>query len=57
MWAMQNLPEVLAGGFDDVIWSDETTVQLESHRRHSYRKKGHSAVLKPRPKHPIKVHV
>ena len=56
-WAMQYLPEVRAGSFEDVIWSDETTVQLESHRRHSYRKKGEPAVLKPRPKHPVKLHV
>ena len=55
--AVKHLPEVLAGGFDDVIYTDETTVQLESHRRHSYRKKGQPATLKPRPKHPIKVHV
>ena len=54
---VKHLPEVLAGGFDDVIYTDETTVQLESHRRHSYRKKGQPATLKPRPKHPIKVHV
>ena len=40
-----------------MIWTDETTVQLESHRRHSYRKRGEQATLKPRPKHPIKVHV
>ena len=25
--------------FDDVIWTDETSVQLESHRRHCFRKK------------------
>ena len=56
-WAVEYLPEVLASGFEDVIWTDETTVQLESLRRHSYRKKGEPAVLKPRPKHPTKVHV
>ncbi len=56
-WAMDNLPEVLSDGFEDVIWSDETTVQLESHRRHSYRKKGDRPTLKPRAKHPTKVHV
>ena len=56
-WAMQYLPEVLAGGFADVIWTDETTVQLESHRRHSYRKNGECAMLKPRPKHPTKIHI
>ena len=48
-WARQNL----GSSFDYVIWSDETTVQLETHRQFCCRKKGQ----KPRPKHPIKVHV
>ena len=56
-WAFEQLIEVLENGFEDVIWTDETTVQLETHRRHAYRKKGEQAVLKPRPKHPIKLHV
>ena len=56
-WAYENYMENLNNGFEDVIWTDETTVQLESHRRHSYRKRGEQAILKPRPKHPIKVHV
>ena len=56
-WAVKYLPEVLNHGFQDVIYTDESTVQLESHRRHSYRKKGQPATLKPRPKHPTKVHV
>ena len=30
--------------------------QLETHRRHSYRKKRQQATLKPCPKHPIKLH-
>ena len=47
----------LQDSFDDVIWSDETTVQLESHRRHCYRKEKEKPRLKPRPKHPTKVHV
>lgn len=47
----------LHDSFDDVIWSDETTVQLESHRRRCYRKEGQKPHLKPRPKHPVKVHV
>ena len=54
---MQNIYEALVCRFEDIIWTNETTVQLESHRRHSYRKKGEPAVLKPRPKHPTKVHV
>jgi len=43
--------------FEDVIWSDESTIQLETHRRRCYRKRGEKPHLKPRPKHPIKVHV
>ena len=57
IWAFDNFMEHLNNGFQNVIWSDESTVQLESHRRHSYRKKGEQPVLKPRPKHPIKLHV
>ena len=57
IWACDKYNEALNNGFSDVIWSDETTVQLESHRRHSFRKKGEPATLKPRPKHPIKLHV
>ena len=41
-------------------WSREglvLTVQLESHRRYSYRKRGEQPVLTPRPKHPNKLHV
>ena len=35
----------------------QSAVQLESHQRHSYRKIGEPATLKPRPKHPLKLHV
>lgn len=48
-WARSHMHDT----FNDVIWSDETTVQLETHRRMCYRKEGE----KPRPKHPTKVHV
>ena len=37
----------LHDSFDDVIWSDETTVQLETHRRFCYRKEGEKPRLKP----------
>ena len=43
--------------FHNVIWTDETTVQMESHRRFCCRKKGQKPRYKPRPKHPTKVHV
>ena len=52
---MKYLSEVRDDGFDNVIYTDETTVQLESHRRYSYRKKRECATLKPRPKHPTKL--
>ena len=34
--------------FDDVIWSDECTVQMETHRRFCCRKKGEPPKPKPR---------
>ena len=39
--------------FHDVIWTDETNVQMESHHRFCCSKRGQ----KPRPKHPTKVHL
>lgn len=43
--------------FNNVIWTDETSVQLETHKRLCYRKEGQRPLPKPRPKHPVKVHV
>lgn len=43
--------------FSNVIWTDETTVQIETHKRFCYRKEGQKPRPKPRPKHPTKVHV
>lgn len=37
-WARDNLGQT----FDDVIWSDETSVQMESHRRFHCYKKGYT---------------
>lgn len=45
--------------FENVIWTDETSVQLETHQRRCYRKEGEQPRPKPHPKHPmhpIKVH-
>ena len=39
------------------MWSDETSVQLETHRRFCCRKFRQKPRYKPRPKHPVKVHV
>ena len=52
-WARNNLHNE----FNNVIWTDEASVQLETHRRFSYRKAGEPPTLKPRAKHPVKVHV
>lgn len=52
-WARQ----VIDDTFADVIWTDETSVQLETHRRFCCRKNGQRPRNKPHPKHPVKVHV
>ena len=43
--------------FENVIFSDECSVMLETHRKKCYRRRGDPRKLKPRPKHPVKVHV
>ena len=43
--------------FDDVIWTDECSFKLEFHSLRCYRKAGERKKLKPRPKHPLKVHL
>lgn len=50
-WAKEHVGDA----FVEVIWTDETTVQLETHKRYCCRKNGQKN--KPRPKHPAKVHV
>ena len=52
-WAQAHLQD----SFEDVIWTDETSVQLECHKRFCCRKTGERPRPKPRPKHPVKVHV
>ena len=54
---LQWAKETLGDDFSDCIFSDETTVQLENHRRFCCTKRGVKPRCKPRPKHPIKVHV
>ena len=46
IWARENLTAAVTDGFKDVVWTDETSIQLESHRRHCFRKNG----CQPRPK-------
>ena len=43
--------------FEDVIFSDECTVQLDHHGRLCFRKQNQKRILKQRPKHPAKVHI
>ena len=52
-WAQENLGK----NFHDVIWTDETSVQMETHRQFCCRKVGQKPRYKPRPKYPVKVHV
>ena len=43
--------------FLDVIWTDECTIQLESHRIITYHRKGEPSRMCPRARHPYEVHV
>ena len=43
--------------FSDVIWTDESSVEITQHSLKCYRRKGQPKTMKPRPKHPLKVHV
>ena len=52
-WARKNQGD----DFSNAIFSDETTVQIETHRRFCCTKSGLKPRYKPRPKHPTKVHV
>ena len=52
-WATENLHN----DFEDVVWTDESMIQLENHRTFSYRKVGAPPKPKARAKHPYKVMV
>ena len=47
-WAREYHQASKENGFQDVVWTDECSVQLETHRWHSYRRKGELPRLKPR---------
>ena len=47
-WALQYKDEVAADGFKDVVWTDESSIQLETHRRFCCRKQGERPKNKPR---------
>ena len=55
-WCMDRIAE---GDLElsNVIFTDESSVQLECHRKIAYQKKGQPVRLAARPKHPPKVHV
>ena len=53
VWARKNKGMWL----EDVIYTDETSVQIETHRRFCCYKRGQKPRYKPKPKHPVKVHV
>ena len=52
-WAEENVHSE----FEDVVWTDESMIQLENHRTFCYRKVGAPLKPKPKPKHPYKVMV
>ena len=43
--------------FDDVIFTDESTIWLEQHGKICFTKAGQPPKLKPKAKHPFKVHI
>ena len=43
--------------FEDGVYTDKTTVQIKTHQRTCCYKKGQKPWYKPKPKHPVKVHV
>lgn len=46
-WAEQYLDEA-EDGFENVVWSDESSIQVETHKRYCYRKVGCPPKSKPR---------
>ena len=54
-WCQERIDE--KDDFKDVIWSDECSVQLDHHGRLCFGKVKQPRGLKPRSKHPPKVHV
>ena len=43
--------------FLDVIWTDECTVEIQRHSLRCFQKKKQCKKSKPRPKHPLKLHI
>lgn len=55
LWCKERLEE--KEQFEDVVWTDECSVQQDSHGRLCFRRVKQARKLKPRAKHPVKVHV
>ena len=55
VWCKERLED--DESFEDVVFSDECSVEQDSHGRLCFRRKKEQRKLKPRPKHPVKVHV
>ena len=54
-WCQQQLND--EEQFENVLFTDECTVQLDHHSRLCFKKQKQPRVLKQRPKHPAKVHI
>jgi len=54
LWCKQQ--QINGEKFNDVIWSDECSVMIERKRK-TCRRIGQPRKLKPKPKHPLKVHI
>ena len=55
VWCQQQLDN--KEQFEDVVFTDECTVQLDHHGRLCFRRQNQPRALKQRPKHPAKVHI
>ena len=55
IWAKQQVR--VKEDFSNVIFTDECSVQLEQHSRLCFRKHLQPRKLKPRAKHPVKIHI
>ena len=55
VWCKQQLDD--REQFDDIVFTDKCTVQLDNHGRLCFRRRRQLRALKQRPKHPAKVHI
>ena len=55
LWCQHQLQQ--REDFQNVIFADESSVQLETHAKLCFRKRKTPRKLKPRAKHPVKIHV